>query len=113
MKCTNCGAELEQGTMFCGSCGTPVQAPVQPQYQQAPVQPQRPLPKKQYIERLPNGYINKKQELLADFAAEAAALLPPGGGPTNMSVETTSEDIPVQGGSGNGSLQRALNAEGA
>lgn len=71
------------------------------------------ITKKQYIERLPNGYINKKQELLADFAAEAAALLPPGGGPTNMSVETTSEDIPVHGGSGNGSLQRALNAEGA
>ena len=71
------------------------------------------ITKKQYIERLPNGYINKKQELLADFAAEAAALLPPGGGPTNMSGETTSEDIPVHGGSGNGSLQRALNAEGA
>ena len=27
--------------------------------------------------------------------------------------EETSEEIPVQGGSGNGSLQRALNAEGA
>ena len=72
------------------------------------------ITKKQYIERLPNGYINKRQELIEDFVAEEAALLPPTpNSPTNMSVETTSEEIPVQGGSGNGSLQRALNAEGA
>ena len=32
---------------------------------------------------------------------------------TGMSMETTSQDMPVQGGSGNGSLQRALNREGA
>lgn len=70
------------------------------------------ITKKQYVERLPNGYIPKKQELLDDFAAEAMAPPPVNTG-TNMSVETTSEEIPVQGGSGNGSLQRALNAEGA
>ena len=74
------------------------------------------ITKKQYIERLPNGYVNKKQELLADFAAEESAALMPPAAPnsgTNMSVETTSESIPVQGGSGNASLQRALNREGA
>ena len=66
----------------------------------------------QYIERLPNGYINKKEELLADLrAARMAPVAPPTG--TNMSVETTSEDIPVEGGSGNAALQRALNREGA
>ncbi|MBO5953435.1 MAG: hypothetical protein J6Q53_04875 [Oscillospiraceae bacterium] len=67
----------------------------------------------QYIERLPNGYVSKKEELLADF--RAAALTPPQAPATgsNMSMETTSEDIPVQGGSGNASLQRALNEEGA
>ncbi|MCQ2512228.1 MAG: zinc-ribbon domain-containing protein [Lachnospiraceae bacterium] len=27
MKCANCGAELEEGAKFCGSCGTPVAAP--------------------------------------------------------------------------------------
>lgn len=69
----------------------------------------------QYIERLPNGYINKKEELLADLRAAkaAAATPPPVDTGTNMSVETTSEDIPVEGGSGNASLQRALNREGA
>lgn len=72
------------------------------------------ITKKQYIERLPNGYINKKQELLADFAAEAAMLpAPTADGGTNMSVETTSENMPVNPGSGNGALQRALNREGA
>ena len=66
----------------------------------------------QYIERLPNGYINKKEDLLADLRAARMAA-PPANTGTNMSVETTSEDIPVEGGSGNASLQRALNREGA
>jgi hypothetical protein len=66
---------------------------------------------KQYIERLPNGYITKKQELLDDFAAQMAPETPGAGG-TGMSPETTSETIDVQGGSGNASLQRALNREG-
>ncbi len=66
----------------------------------------------QYVKRLPNGYIPMKRELLDDFAA-AAMTPPPGTAGTNMSVQTTSEGIPVQGGSGNGALQRALNGEGA
>ena len=67
----------------------------------------------QYIERLPNGYISKKQELLADFRAAAAVPAPPAGNSgTNMSMETTSDATPVQGGKGNGALQRALNKEG-
>ena len=68
---------------------------------------------KQYIERLPNGYITKKQELLADFEAQAmAAVMPPANTGTGMSPETTSENIEVNPGSGNASLQRALNREG-
>lgn len=69
---------------------------------------------KQYIERLPEGYINKKQELLAELSAASAQpqnTIPADTG-TNMSVETTSENIQVQSGSGNGSLQRAINREG-
>ena len=69
---------------------------------------------KQYIERLPEGYISKKQELLAELSAASAQpqnMIPADTG-TNMSVETTSENIPVQSGSGNGSLQRAINREG-
>ena len=68
---------------------------------------------KQYLERLPSGYISKKQELMDDIAA--AQMMPPPNMPdtgTGMSMETTSSDMPVQGGSGNGSLQRAINREG-
>lgn len=69
--------------------------------------------KKQYVERLPNGYMFKKQELLDDFQAEMST--PPAGNSsgTGISKETTSESIPVHGGSGNGAVQRALNREGA
>lgn len=68
---------------------------------------------KQYLERLPNGYITKKQELLDDFEAAAMGAAPAGNPGTGMSVQTTSEDMPVNGGGGNGALQRALNREGA
>ena len=65
---------------------------------------------KQYLERLPNGYISKKQELLDEIAAQMQPV--PGGG-SGMSMETTSsEDIPVNPGAGNASLQRAINREG-
>ena len=67
---------------------------------------------KQYLERLPNGYLSKKQELLDEITAPA---MPPAGQQntgTGMSMETTSENIEVQGGNGNASLQRALNREG-
>lgn len=68
----------------------------------------------QYIERLPSGYLTKKEELLADLRAERMAATPPQNTGSNMSVETTSSDsMPVNGGPGNGSLQRALNREGA
>ena len=71
------------------------------------------ITKKQYIERLPNGYINKKQELLSDFAAEEAMQQAPvANNGTGLSVETTSENMPVTPGAGNGALQRALNREG-
>ena len=67
---------------------------------------------KQYIERLPNGYITKKQELLDDLAAASMATPTLPGG-TGTSPELTSDQMAVKGGSGNGQLQRALNREGA
>lgn len=66
---------------------------------------------KQYIERLPNGYITKKQALLDELTAQMAPATGTAG--TGTSPETTSEEIPVEGGSGNAQLQRALNREGA
>lgn len=69
--------------------------------------------KKQYVERLPNGYMFKKQELLDDFQAEMSTLPAGNATGTGTSKETTSESIPVRGGSGNGAVQRALNREGA
>ena len=67
----------------------------------------------QYIERLPSGYITKKEELLAELNAAGAAKNGMIGQGTGISMETTSRQIPVQGGNGNGSLQRAINREGA
>ena len=67
----------------------------------------------QYIERLPSGYITKKEELLAELNAAGAAQSGMIGQGTGISAETTSSQIPVQGGNGNGSLQRAINREGA
>lgn len=74
------------------------------------------ITKKQYVERLPNGYLTRKQELLDDFEAEEFGGLAPqqgGNGGTGTSMATTSESIPVNPGSGNTALQRAINREGA
>lgn len=67
-----------------------------------------------FLERLPSGYLVKKQELIEKLKAKTM-LPPPGAGNsgTGMSTETTSQDMPVNPGSGNGALQRALNREGA
>jgi hypothetical protein len=66
-----------------------------------------------FLDRLPSGYLMKKQELIDKLKAQSA--LPPTGTGmgTGMSEETLAEDIPVNPGSGNASLQRALNREGA
>lgn len=67
-----------------------------------------------FLERLPSGYLVKKQELIEKLKAKTT--LPPPGGTntgTGMSMETTSQNMPINPGSGNASLQRALNREGA
>lgn len=68
----------------------------------------------QFLERLPSGYLVKKQELIDELKSQS--MMSPPGMPstgTGMSMETTSADMPVSPGSGNGALQRALNREGA
>lgn len=66
---------------------------------------------KQYLERLPNGYISKKQELIRDIEAMVAV---PQMGPAGTGVSKENIDsLPVQAGPGNGTLQRALNRQGA
>lgn len=67
----------------------------------------------QYLERVPNGYISEKQKLMDELGA---AMTPPPQADmgTGMSQETLdSSEIEVHGGPGNGSVQRALNREGA
>ena len=68
----------------------------------------------QYISRLPEGYITKREELLAELrSARMGGGMPGANTGTGMSKETTSGDLPIPAGGGNGALQRALNREGA
>lgn len=67
---------------------------------------------KQYLERMPAGYMPKQQELIDELKMQSGMPPAPPQG-TGMSTETTSSaDIAPEGGPGNGSLQRALNREG-
>lgn len=68
----------------------------------------------QFLERLPSGYLVKKQELIDELKAQMLPSGAAGGSGTGMSMESTSsENIEVNAGSGNAALQRALNREGA
>lgn len=62
-----------------------------------------------YLERIPNGYITKKQELIEKIKGQMSAI-------QSMQTTTppldTSTEIPVKGGSGYGELQRAINETG-
>ena len=66
---------------------------------------------KQYLDRLPSGYISKKQELIQEIEAMAAMQAPQPGGGTGVARENI-DALPVGGGGGNGALQRALNRQG-
>ena len=67
---------------------------------------------KQYLERLPSGYIAKKEELIRDIEAMEQMPLPEAGNNgTDISKESI-EQMPIPVGSGNGQMQRALNKQG-
>ena len=63
---------------------------------------------------LPSGYISKKQELIAQVKAMSAAPTAGNGGSGGTGIAKDNIDsMRVQGGPGNGQLQRALNRMGA
>ena len=66
---------------------------------------------KQYLERLPSGYISKKQELMQEVQAMANMQTQPVSAGTGISKESI-DNLPVGGGAGNAALQRALNSQG-
>jgi hypothetical protein len=66
----------------------------------------------QYLERMPNGYVARKQELIDELKARRA-LPPPGSSMGTGMTRETSDQIDPSGGSGNAALQRAINREGA
>lgn len=65
---------------------------------------------KQYLERLPSGYISKKQELIREIKAMSA--VPSGGSDATGVGKDRIDELPVQAGPGNGQLQRALSRQG-
>ena len=68
-----------------------------------------------FLERLPNGYLVKKQQLIEKL--KSRSMMPPmepgGSAGTDTKAGITADQLPTQGGKGNGALQRALNREGA
>jgi len=59
-----------------------------------------------YLERVPDGYVSKKQELLSKYKARLAA--PPMPQPGMEAPPASPEALPVEPGAGNGALQRAI-----
>lgn len=66
----------------------------------------------QYLERLPSGYVSKKQELIDQVKASRLQAPVAGGDMGSVAPPQNPDQIPVQGGPGNGALQRALNKTG-
>jgi hypothetical protein len=64
-----------------------------------------------YLERIPDGYIAKREELLAKYkqrlAPQMAHPMPDMGNPEG-DIADTGQEIPVEGGAGNRQLQRAV-----
>lgn len=62
-----------------------------------------------YLERIPEGYVSKKQELIDKLQGMQVQMA---GQQSNSPVMGQGTEIPVEGGSGYGQLQRALNETG-
>jgi hypothetical protein len=67
----------------------------------------------EYLERIPEGYVSKKQELIDKRRGMNAAGMMPGAPPAPTApMMDSGMPIPVPGGKGYGELQRALNTTG-
>lgn len=62
-----------------------------------------------YLERIPDGYVSKKQELIDKLRGQQMSQ---GMGGTTAPILDTNQPIPVEGGQGYGQLQRSLNTTG-
>jgi hypothetical protein len=60
-----------------------------------------------YLERIPDGYISKREELLAKYKQRLAPQTPDVGN-VEGDIADTGQEIPVEGGAGNRQLQRAV-----
>lgn len=68
-----------------------------------------------YLERIPEGYVGKKQELIQKMKSQEAAAMQQAAAMQNtplISEDSMNGEIPVHGGKGYGQLQRALNETG-
>ena len=66
-----------------------------------------------YLERVPNGYISNQHELIETIRQrEAAMAAPQADGGANAPIADFNQPVDVEGGSGYGELQRALNTTG-
>lgn len=65
----------------------------------------------EYLERLPDGYVSMKQELI-DKRRGMNGMNSGSTGNVNMPMAETGQQMPVEGGGGYGELQRALNTTG-
>lgn len=66
----------------------------------------------QYLERVPAGYIAKKQELIDEIKGSMGIPAGNGAGGNGTITPPNSAAMPVPGGPGNGTLQRAINQTG-
>lgn len=66
----------------------------------------------QYLERMPNGYVAKKQALIDELKTQQAPVTSGAAAGSGMTRET-SDQMSLPSGSGNSELQRAITREGA
>ena len=77
MKCKQCGVELEEGAVFCQSCGAKVEAPAEeaPKAEEKPAE-EAPKAEEKPAEEAPKAEDNSQAQPQADAAGKKSKLLP-------------------------------------